>query len=426
MYNVSLGDCYEVMKGMEDNSVDSIVTDPPYGIGFMGKKWDKDVPAIDIWKEALRVAKPGSHLLAFGGTRTFHRLMVAIEDAGWELRDTIMWVYATGFPKSLDISKAIDKSAGAERETVGEYAWPDGKPRDTKTHSVERMAFCDVASKKGANDRSKSAPSTTAAKQWEGWGTALKPAYELIIVARKPLVGTVAQNVLMFGVGGMNIDACRVETSEKLGRPIGSGERNVFSSSVGKRGMRSGDEATGRFPANLIHDGSEEVTSLFPESKSGGSDGIRSESENYSMSGKNYARETAGGQPPSIGSAARFFYCAKARPSERNIGDGEPRVKQGQFTNSNWSGEEIFDGKPLPRVRNTHPTVKPIALMRYLCKLVTPIGATVFDPFMGSGTTGVGAILEGMNFIGIEKEAEHLATSEVRLAHAAKENKWIV
>ena len=268
------GDCRERLRSLHDNSIDAIVTDPPYGLAFMGKKWDYDVPSADIWRECLRVLKPGGHLLAFAGTRTQHRMACNIEDAGFDIRDMIAWITNKTFPKSLNVSKAIDKA-----EVIAHLG--------------------------------------DAARQWDGWGTALKPAMEPITVARKPLCGTVAENVLRHGTGGINVDGCRV------------GER---------------------WPANLIHDGSDEVVGL-------------------------------------LGSAARFFYCAKA--SKRDRGEG-----------------------------NRHPTVKPTDLMRYLCRLVTPPGGTVLDPFMGSGSTGKAAMLEGFRFIGIEREAEYVEIAKARIQAA--------
>ena len=376
------GDCLEVLRSMPDCSVDSIVTDPPYGLSFMGKKWDYDVPSVDVWVECLRVLKPGGHLLAFAGTRTQHRMAVRIEDAGFEIRDMIAWVYGSGFPKSLDVSKAIDKNNGevgrlfrftewmrttgltskqidqatetnmgghyltaksqpaiptrrlwsklrplcgqvpdwvdelverieAEREVVGKAKWK------TLNEAPMPGADCSAGNRSHKNI---TAPSTDAAKQWQGWGTALKPALEPITVARKPLIGTVAENVLQHKTGAINVDGGRVEG--------------------------------GRWPANFIHDGSEEATDLFKDS-------------------------------------ARFFYCAKASKADR--------------------GE------------NHHPTVKPTDLMRYLCRLVTPPNGIVLDPFNGSGSTGCAAVLEGFQYIGIEREADYIAISEKRIQARSKQ-----
>ena len=343
MFDLRHGDCLDVLRGMADNSVDAIVTDPPYGLSFMGKRWDYDVPSEDIWRECLRVLKPGGHLLAFAGTRTQHRMAVRIEDAGFEIRDMIAWVYGSGFPKSMDVSKAIDKAAGAEREVVGIR---DDKGRASTFGGGETRPTLDTA------------PATPAARQWHGWGTALKPALAPITVARKPLIGTVAENVLTWGTGGVNVDGCRVGT-EEIKTCAKTPEASPMKG-LGASGFASGVvESThiGRWPANLIHDGSEEATEL-------------------------------------LGDAQRFFYCAKASKADR--GDG-----------------------------NAHPTVKPTDLMRYLCRLVTPSGGTVLDPFMGSGSTGKAAVLEGFNFIGIEREAEYIDIARARIEHATKEpNLW--
>jgi DNA modification methylase len=369
------GDCREILATLPANCVDSVVTDPPYGLKFMGKKWDYDVPGVEVWKEALRVLKPGGHLLIFAGTRTQHRMAVNIEDAGFEIRDMIAWVYGSGFPKSLDVSKAIDKAAGAEREVVGKNPTYRKDQVDAPSLSLQRNP--DIT-----------APATDAARQWNGWGTALKPALEPITVARKPFKGTVAGNVLEHGTGALNIDGCRVgtESPEPRNAPkkIIRGGR-FHSGAEAKKEMSHYNPTKGRWPANLIHDGSEEVVGLFPETKSGGGNGARSACPNTYMSGDNYARTTTNGQPASSGSAARFFYCAKASRKERGEG-------------------------------NTHPTVKPLALMRYLVRLVTPPGGVVLDPFMGSGTTLVAAKNLGHKAIGVDIEERSCEIAAKRLA----------
>lgn len=333
-----------MLKGIPDNSVDSIVTDPPYGLSFMGKKWDYDVPDQAIWEECLRVLKPGGHLLAFAGTRTQHRMAVRIEDAGFEIRDMIAWVYGSGFPKSMDVSKAIDRAAGAVREVIGQ---------DTKASSTSgASALPTMGGKTVYQSWDITAPATDDAKQWQGWGTALKPALEPITVARKPFKGTVAANVLEWGTGAINIDGARVQTDDNLngGAYSDTVRKNRLFKSLGS-GAGVFVQPSGRWPANLIHDGSDEPTEL-------------------------------------LGAAARFFYCAKA--SKKDRGDG-----------------------------NNHPTVKPTDLMAYLCRLVTPPGGVVLDPFMGSGSTGKAAIREGFRFIGIEMDADYLAIAEARIAHEA-------
>jgi len=379
------GDCLEVLRSMPDCSVDSIVTDPPYGLSFMGKKWDYDVPSVDVWVECLRVLKPGGHLLAFAGTRTQHRMAVRIEDAGFEIRDMIAWVYGSGFPKSLDVSKAIDKAAGAEREVVGIKSAGIGTGKAYGKIVGEREPIT-------TNQVPITAPSTDAAKQWQGWGTALKPALEPITVARKPLVGTVAENVLQHGTGAINVDGGRVEG--------------------------------GRWPANFIHDGSEEVVGLFPltgggsYSKSGGRnlDGPSRAFGSFDQSVKN-APDNYGDS----GSAARFFYCAKASKADRDAGCEGMEVRQtvgGGGLGNPVSGAYGSEKSP---ARNHHPTVKPTDLMRYLCRLVTPPNGIVLDPFNGSGSTGCAAVLEGFQYIGIEREAEYIAISEKRIQARSKQ-----
>lgn len=342
-YTLHLGDNLEALRSMPDNSIDAIVTDPPYGLSFMSKKWDYDVPSVDTWRECLRVLKPGGHLLAFAGTRTQHRMAVNIEDAGFEIRDMIAWVYGSGFPKSHDVSKAIDWDAGAEREVVGQRTTGIG----TGKGSTPIM---------GDGNRDVTAPATDAAKQWAGWGTALKPAMEPITVARKPLRGTVASNVLEYGTGGLNIDGCRVGGN------------------------------SGRWPANLIHDGSEEVMEL-------------------------------------LDSAARFFYCAKASNADRNEGlDGFQAVRTGGMQATADGSMLTGSGNKRTTTRaNHHPTVKPTDLMRYLCRLVTPPGGLILDPYMGSGSTGKAAMLEGFRFVGCEMEPEYMEIARARIAHAASQ-----
>ena len=350
------GDSLQVLRTLPDSSVDACVTDPPYGLAFMGKRWDYDVPSAELWSEVLRVLRPGGHLLAFAGTRTQHRMAVRIEDAGFEIRDMIAWVYGSGFPKSLDVSKAIDKAAGAEREVVG----CDEQKAKQQTRAVGTASFGDYA----GNPGNITAPATEAAQQWQGWGTALKPALEPITVARKPFTGTVAENVLQHGTGALNVDGCRVApTGEKLGgshvstktegwdRPWKHDEEHIARRRAEWAEADRKATELGRWPANLIHDGSEEVVGLFPE------DGEAS--------------------------AARFFYCAKADSSERR--------------------------------NSKHPTIKPVALMRYLVRLVCPAGGVVLDPFAGSGTTIEAARLEHCRAIGIEREAEYCADILERL-----------
>ena len=386
-----LGDCLERLREMEDCSVDSVVTDPPYGLSFMGKKWDYDVPSVEVWAECLRVLKPGGHLLAFAGTRTQHRMAVRIEDAGFEIRDMIAWVYSTGFPKSLDVSKAIDKAAGAERTERVDLKWaeryPNGPGGNNSPSSIGRTVNGGSSLKQEVIMTSD--PITDAAKQWQGWGTALKPALEPITVARKPLgEKTVAANVLEHGTGGINVDGCRVGT-ETITQWLATveGGKAIGAKAVGVKQKKTGETTTtiGRWPANLIHDGSDDVVGLFPMTKSGGGDkhGRKASLFCASTDWEAFKGTSSGGDS---GSAARFFYCAKASKKDRE--------------------------------GSTHPTMKPTDLMRYLCKLVTPPEGIVLDPFMGSGSTGKAAMLEGFQFVGIERDAEYfeIATSRIAVA----------
>jgi len=301
------GDCLDVLPTL--GRVDACVTDPPYGLSFMGKKWDYDVPNVAIWQECLSVLKPGGHLLAFSGTRTQHRMAVRIEDAGFEIRDMIAWVYGSGFPKSLDVSKAIDKAAGAEREVVGKREGGAGKLMEDRPWNVAEAYDKTLAI---------TAPATEAAQQWNGWGTALKPAMEPITVARKPFPGTVAANVLEWGTGGMNVDGCRVGTEERLLCHNGQGRSaNTYGGGWENYEAGSGRQYRegGRWPANFIHDGSDEVVGLFPNVKTGT---IRP--HNNAGSSFQASKAITGSHKGDSGSAARFFYCAKASKVDRDEG----------------------------------------------------------------------------------------------------------
>lgn len=435
-YTLHVGDCVEVMRGLADCSVDSIVTDPPYELGFMGKSWDASGIAynVDMWREALRVLKPGGHLLAFSGSRTYHRMTCAIEDAGFEVRDQIMWVYGSGFPKSLDVSKAIDKAAGGERVVVG--VEPKDYHADRKAdHAGQFDTY--MGKGDGSRFREVTAPTTDAARQWEGWGTALKPAHEPICVARKPLVGTTISNVLQFGTGTLNIDACRIPSGltpaladaiavdvlaqarrDRAGEP--SANRRYANSGgtsfAATPGPRGGSPA-GRWPANLIHDGSDEVRAAFPDAAGQQGDLVNHGTTRQSPNGIFGGMRPALDHPARIESdksAARFFYCAKASRADRNegIGDPGPQFKRGSTLrdaeNLNAIGE---------RKGNHHPTVKPTALMAYLVRLVTPPGGIVLDPFMGSGSTGKAAMREGMRFTGIDMTPEYVEIATARIEH---------
>ncbi len=407
------GDALTVSLDMDADSVDAVVTDPPYGLGFMGKNWDHGIPGVPFWEAVLRAAKPGAHLLAFGGTRTHHRLMCAIEDAGWEIRDCLMWVYGSGFPKSLDVGRAIDKVAGAKREVVGPRVTGDGHIQNRRNGTNDFGTF------KIAQDGidMATAPATDAAKQWDGWGTALKPAWEPIILARKPLTGTVAANVQEHGTGGLNIDGCRIQGSKagagshKMFRLGGTNSR-PYHDQPGNR--EAFDQTTGRWPANVVHDGSEEVVGRFPDT-AGGYRPDQSHAEGESVFGK----RTQGAKPHNdSGSAARFFYCAKASRSEREAGLESGERQFSATMGKGIGGREHDPSEPRAYVRNTHPTVKPLALMRWLCRLVTPPNGLILDPFCGSGSTGVAAALEGFRFIGIDDNPDYYEIAHKRIAAA--------
>lgn len=353
-HTLHLGDCRTVLATLDDASIDAIVCDPPYELGFMGKAWDNSGIAYDVavWAHCLRVLKPGGHLIAFGGSRTYHRLAVAIEDAGFEIRDQIQWIYGSGFPKSLDVSKALDKVTG-KQGTGFVIAGHDGRNADMKQDLSFRSDY-----------GYKYAPATDLAKQWQGWGTALKPAHEPAVLARKPLCGTVADNVKAWGVGALNIDETRVGTHQTTTtiKDLSEAHGNQF----GKQGIqypKMGEKLNppGRWPANVIFD---ETAALL------------------------------------LGEPSRFFYIAKASRAEREAGLDAP------------IGERA----------NRHPTIKPLALMRYLVRLVTPKGGKVLDPFMGSGSTGCAAVLEGCDFVGIDITPEYVAIAQKRIAHYAVES----
>ena len=390
MENIRLfnDDCLNVLRTMDDNSIDSCVTDPPYGLSFMGKSWDYDVPKVEIWKEVYRVLKPGAHLLAFFGSRTYHRGVVQIEDAGFEIRDQIMWIYGSGFPKSHNIGKAIDKEAGAQRKVIGKQSTEIGKHLKSKEGPGPGGNKPAVKSRYTGNILGD--PITEEAKQWEGWGTALKPAHEPIVVARKPITQTVAANVLEYGTGAINIDDCRVEINQEVDDPRLGGKgtwktENMAKNTYGNYEGKSVESSKlGRWPANVIHDGSDEVVSQFPVTKSGTLTPNMNIKESTGWSGGSKKDRVKSTFESNTGSAARFFYCAKASKSDRET-------------------------------NNNHPTVKPTDLMKYLCRLVTPKNGVVLDPFMGSGSTGKAAISEGFKFVGIEMSKEYFEIAEQRV-----------
>jgi site-specific DNA-methyltransferase (adenine-specific) len=370
-----VGDCVQQMRTLPEASVDAVVTDPPYGLAFMGKAWDGfGTPlGFQTWteqwaREAFRVLKPGGHILAFGGTRMYHRLAAGIEDAGFEVRDTLMWLYGSGFPKSLDVSKAIDKAAGADREVVGS--------------KITGKARTDEGWQGGQQQVDITAPSTEAAKKWQGWGTALKPAVEPIVLARKPLIGTVAENVLRHGTGALNVDASRIGANGEIYSPPAGGTPNQQNQVFGKGlGVGSGQHASGRWPANVLLD---EVAAALLDARA-----------------------------DELG-ASRFFYVAKAGTAERNKGLNS-LPKREVFGDR----DPALDGISSSTARaNIHPTVKPVDLMAYLIRLIARKDSVILDPFLGSGTTAIAAIQEGVRWIGCEREPDYVKIIQGRISAA--------
>lgn len=434
------GDMFSVLPTLEENSIDSVVCDPPYELGIFAKKWDKRGISFrfEAWREVFRVMKPGAYLAVFGGTRTFHRVAVAIEDAGFEVRDTMMWLFSgQSMPKSLNISKALDKAAGAEREVIGTYRVSGNALTPT---TLKGGTYGVNAPNSAAGELPITAPATDLAKQWDGWGTNLKPAYEPIIIARKPLDGTVIKNVTTWGVGGLNIDASRVAHASEADRAVSEGknQHTRYSNPHSNEDCYSGSfpprhdysAAQGRWPANVVlsHDprcrfvGSEEVKgrviNRFTDGAKPFGGGAGHEYESVAL-GNDVVQHwecvddcpvrlidaqggasVAGGasrfykQVPIEREADRFCYTPKASKKERNLG---------------------LDGP------NPHTTVKPQHLMRYLVRMVTPPGGVVLDPFMGSGSTGVACVSEGFDFVGVELEADYFAISQARIAYALGE-----
>jgi site-specific DNA-methyltransferase (adenine-specific) len=359
-YELYTGNSINVLRTLPDNSIDSVVTDPPYEIGFMNKGWDKSGIAnnTDLWKEVLRVLKPGGHLISFGGARTYHRMTCAIEDAGFEIRDCIQWIYGSGFPKSIDVSKALDRQAGAMREKVKTPITPHSTAGKGSSNELDARPWLTKARQQGYHEHDSNIPVTPEAQQWHGWGTALKPANEPAVLARKPFLGTVASNLLEWGVGALNIDGTRIATDEDYGR------KGLTPRTRGYVGIKS-DEYTfsnpasplGRWTANVIFD--EESAKILDEQSN---------------------------------TASRFFYVAKPSPTEKSAGLEEAQS-------------------------NKHPTVKPVTLMEYLIRMITPPSGTVLDPFSGSGTTGCAAVNAGFSYIGVDLSAEYNEIAEARIKY---------
>lgn len=497
------GDCLQELAKLPENSVDAIVTDPPYGLEFMGKDWDapwkqgwqsggsfskpgigerqtewpsfsstskfgsanptcakcggrargakrcscekpewkpigkrrnpeneglpddvttsgmaNQMRAFQDWceewaRECLRVLKPGGHMVSFGGSRTYHRMACAIEDAGFEVRDQMMWIYGSGFPKSFNISKALDKQEGMEPVVVGRNpnSREDSKQEDNlyEAGTVGKTAYL-------------TKPASEIAQKWEGWGTALKPSHEPIVLARKPLEGTIADNIRKWGVGGINIDACRVEADGENFDNVKDRKDLIGKCSNHAEGGNAEAldklKRLGRFPANTMHDGSQEVLDLFPESKGGASPKSANENTTLFEGGwKAIQREER--IEWGSGSAARFFYCAKANKRDRNEGCEHLESKPFQTSQPYGEGAEARAEGNAKGNKNNHPTVKPTELMRYLCRLVTPKGGTILDPFNGSGSTGKAAVIEGFGYIGIEREPEYIKIAQARIQAAS-------
>lgn len=459
---ILLGNCKYKLKELDDNSVDSIVTDPPYELGFMGKKWDSSGIAydVDMWKECLRVLKPGGHLLSFGGTRTYHRMVAAIEDAGFEIRDMIEWIYGSGFPKSMNISKSIDKKFGAEREIIGVKAGHEEfVNRQTKGH-IDFKGATEGFDRPWMHDdvkrelyHMKTAPSTPEAKQWDGWGTALKPAHEPICVAKKPLSeATIVDNILKWGTGGINIDDSRISLDEENDKSqLRTINRSQKTNDSGWGMNSNGSDVypvvrpEGRFPANIMLD--EEAGRMLDEQsghlKSGfmksGTPRLMSDNPNKNTYG-NWKPDTVENDTyGDSGGASRFFYCPKASKTDRDEGledfenkyyaagnQAKAELKRGNIeynANKGKGADERHNFNQVGVSKNDHPTVKPTELMLYLIRLVTPEGGITLDPFMGSGSSGKAAARGGFSFIGIEKEHEYVEISKARIKYE-KENPY--
>ena len=417
IWSVTAGDCRKILREMPPNSVDSAVTDPPYGLavppdpekllshwlrgrefvprgkGFMGQAWDASVPSPMMFRELFRVLRPGAHAVVFAGSRTVDLMGLSMRLAGFEIRDQLQWIYGSGFPKSLDVSKAIDKSAGVWRGRAG--------PMNSDNSAMGG----------GNYERTpKGSPATADALRWQGFGTALKPAHEPIILARKPLVGTVAANYIEHGTGGINVDGCRIPSIEPTG--WGGGGSSLFDGGLSRESKIAHRENLGRFPANILMD---ESAGALLDAQSGDRPGMSGGGIHTSSGGMFGAIDgNEGHLRGDSGGASRFFFCAKACRAEREAGleHLEP------IRRSDGRGKDIEN----PRLRTTarrnhHPTVKPIALMRWLCRLVTPPGGLIVDPFTGSGTTGIAASVEGFSFAGCELSEEFARIARERIAY---------
>jgi DNA modification methylase len=467
-YTLYHGDCLEVMGAMEAESVTSIVTDPPYGLsdhpqaevleclrawingevykpkgrGFMGARWDSWVPGPEIWRECLRVLKPGGHMLVFAGTRSMDLMSMAIRLAGFELRDNIgyahsgdaapllAWCFGSGFPKSHSISAAIDAKLGAEREVVGVSKAKNsmGRLQESLLENGARKYEAGLSEQLNVEKYGGipiTVPATDAARLFHNYGSALKPAWEPIIICMKPLDKTYAHNALAHGLAGLNIDGCRVPISDgaTMARHNAPGANGWKNSSGGANSAALHGEPSGRWPANLIHDGSDEVMAVFDKAGESKSSGNRN-GEIVNSKARSWKNSSVAGiahiDYSDSGSAARFFYCAKSSTAERSAGVDDGNAKVRKFAGHHNNEQDDLTkrmGTNEPQA-NFHPTVKPIELCRWLCRLVKPpTGGVILDPFMGSGSSGVAALLEGVDFIGIEREAEYIEIARQRLEH---------
>lgn len=398
-YEIRIGRHQEILPQYPDNSFGALITDPPYGIRFMNKHWDYQVPTAEDWQEPLRVLKPGAFGLVFCGTRTQHRMVVNLEDAGFEVRDIIAWLYGSGFPKSTDIAKALDRASGHEREDKFKDAMGRGAAGPTGNKKCTTCGKWLVSGNPCQCPRPQDEAISELGRAWEGWGTALKPAMELITLVRKPLEGTYVENITAYGTGALNIDACRVPTDEEITNHSRGEEaalsKGKYGDSKGQKTHKTRGQELGRFPANVIHDGSDEVVEKFPHTRSG-DPGVLRKMENTSAA---FGAEC---RPPGTpmtgfgdsGSAARFFYVAKPSPQERHAGTET----------------------------NQHPTVKPIELMRYLVRMITPPGELVLDPYAGSGSTGAAALIEGRKSLLIDNDPGHEDLIRKRMQHFSRKN----
>jgi len=429
------GNNADLLPGLAGAGVHACVTDPPYGLRFMDRRWDYSVPTVAQWAAVLACLLPGAHVAMFGGSRTYHRAVVALEDAGADIRDTLMWLYGSGFPKSHDVGKAIDRAAGAERAETSRR--DKGQMHGGAWGGEHGFAQMHIR---------RDAPATEAAAAWQGWGTALKPAHEPICLARRPLAGTVAANVLAHGVGGLNIDACRVPCAEtpaadrrKGAPPVRDG---LFTNRItpARYAEPRPGEQTGRWPPNLLHDGSAEVLAVFPDTAGGHGNATNSKDDSTTVwfsggyAGHRRPRTERDGLDQQD-TAARFFpslpidepdapralYCPKAARSERDDGCEEFGMRQAHKLSG---GECVAEGRTAAKGkavgRNHHETVKPLRLCAWLVRLITPPGGLVLDPWAGSGSVGVAALAEGMRYIGIELDPEHCAIAAARLAEAER------